>query len=242
MTSPSTQASRRRIRLRARPTRAATDGDAGACWGRGTRSERQPVGCAHTTPAMAAICERRGACARDAGLRGRAGPGGVARWRPPAQAAKAIRAACRVETFDVPALYREAALAGSPAIPLARMLTERVGRRRAATSTGAPPARMSLTQRWSSRCARGLICCASACWPWVELCAALAERHRATPMAGRTLLQQALPITFGLKAARWLALTTRQASGWRRFGRASPLCSLAGLLGRWPRSAPLARA
>jgi 3-carboxy-cis,cis-muconate cycloisomerase len=36
-------------------------------------------------------------------------------------------------------------------------------------------------------------------------CAALADGHRSTPMAGRTLLQQALPITFGLKAAGWLA-------------------------------------
>ena len=35
-------------------------------------------------------------------------------------------------------------------------------------------------------------------------CAALAEAHRSTPMAGRTLLQHALPITFGLKAAGWL--------------------------------------
>jgi 3-carboxy-cis,cis-muconate cycloisomerase len=34
--------------------------------------------------------------------------------------------------------------------------------------------------------------------------AALADRHRATPIAGRTLLQQALPISFGLKAAGWL--------------------------------------
>jgi 3-carboxy-cis,cis-muconate cycloisomerase len=40
-------------------------------------------------------------------------------------------------------------------------------------------------------------------------CAGLAERHRRTPMAGRTLLQHAVPITFGLKAARWLAATTR---------------------------------
>lgn len=36
------------------------------------------------------------------------------------------------------------------------------------------------------------------------LCARLAEEHRATVMAGRTLLQQAVPITFGLKAAGWL--------------------------------------
>jgi 3-carboxy-cis,cis-muconate cycloisomerase len=35
--------------------------------------------------------------------------------------------------------------------------------------------------------------------------AALAEAHRATPMAGRTHLQHALPVTFGLKAAIWLA-------------------------------------
>lgn len=32
----------------------------------------------------------------------------------------------------------------------------------------------------------------------------LAERHRTDPMAGRTLTQHAVPITFGLKAAQWL--------------------------------------
>jgi 3-carboxy-cis,cis-muconate cycloisomerase len=32
----------------------------------------------------------------------------------------------------------------------------------------------------------------------------MAERHRDTVMAGRTLLQQATPTTFGLKAAQWL--------------------------------------
>ena len=36
-------------------------------------------------------------------------------------------------------------------------------------------------------------------------CAAFAERHRDTPMLGRTLLAQALPMTFGLTAAGWLA-------------------------------------
>ena len=35
--------------------------------------------------------------------------------------------------------------------------------------------------------------------------AELARAHRDTPMAGRTLLQQAVPVTFGLKAAGWLA-------------------------------------
>ena len=35
--------------------------------------------------------------------------------------------------------------------------------------------------------------------------ATLARAHRDTPMAGRTLLQQAVPMTFGLKAAGWMA-------------------------------------
>ncbi|HSI56359.1 MAG TPA: adenylosuccinate lyase family protein, partial [Ideonella sp.] len=39
--------------------------------------------------------------------------------------------------------------------------------------------------------------------------AALAARHRDTPMAGRTHLQQALPVTFGYKVAIWLAMFDR---------------------------------
>ena len=38
----------------------------------------------------------------------------------------------------------------------------------------------------------------------VEALAGLARWHRGTPMAGRTLTQPAVPITFGLKAATWL--------------------------------------
>ena len=43
-----------------------------------------------------------------------------------------------------------------------------------------------------------------------QLCQ-LAERHRATLLAGRTHSQQALPITFGLKVAGWLAPLVRHA-------------------------------
>jgi 3-carboxy-cis,cis-muconate cycloisomerase len=41
--------------------------------------------------------------------------------------------------------------------------------------------------------------------------ASLAVRHRDTPMAGRTHLQQALPVTFGAKAAVWLSMMQRHA-------------------------------
>jgi 3-carboxy-cis,cis-muconate cycloisomerase len=46
--------------------------------------------------------------------------------------------------------------------------------------------------------------------------AGLARSHATTKMAGRTLLQAALPTTFGLKAANWLAAITdaRRAIAW----------------------------
>src|SRR2546423_11574554 len=39
----------------------------------------------------------------------------------------------------------------------------------------------------------------------------LSRRYRDTPMAGRTHLQQALPVTFGYKTAIWLAMFDRHA-------------------------------
>ena len=48
---------------------------------------------------------------------------------------------------------------------------------------------------------------------------ALAERHRDTVLAGRTHGQQALPITFGLKVASWIAPLVRHVE---RLGEISP--------------------
>src|ERR1700730_6939930 len=39
--------------------------------------------------------------------------------------------------------------------------------------------------------------------------AGMASKYRDTPMAGRTHLQQALPVTFGYKAAVWLSSIDR---------------------------------
>ena len=128
----------------------------------------------------------------------------------PPGAAQAIGDACRVEVFDVAALYREAALAGTLAIPLVRMLTERVeGNTKryvhwGATSQDTVDTALVLQMR------EGLDLLIDDLMMVAAICADLAERHRRTPMAGRTLLQQALPITFGLKSARWLSLVTRQ--------------------------------
>ncbi|HLI24813.1 MAG TPA: lyase family protein, partial [Acidimicrobiales bacterium] len=50
----------------------------------------------------------------------------------------------------------------------------------------------------------------------VHACARLAGRHRDDAMAGRTLLQQATPITFGLKAAGWLGALMDAGDGLAR--------------------------
>lgn len=130
----------------------------------------------------------------------------------PAEAVQAIAAACRVERFDIPALYRAAVPAGTLAIPLVRALTEQVtpeGRdyvHWGATSQDVIDTAMVLQMR------DGLTLLIDRLLAVGDACAALAEQHRRTLMPGRTLMQQALPITFGLKAARWLGMTTRQVA------------------------------
>lgn len=149
----------------------------------------------------------------------------------PQEAARAIAGACNVEHFDVASLYREAAIAGTPAIPLVRMLTARVeGEARkyvhwGATSQDAIDTALMLQMREGLDLLIGglLDLCASS--------AALAEKHRHTLMAGRTLLQQALPITFGLKAARWLALAVRQIEALRERREKSLALQLGGAAG-----------
>ncbi|HLZ25256.1 MAG TPA: 3-carboxy-cis,cis-muconate cycloisomerase [Ktedonobacterales bacterium] len=129
----------------------------------------------------------------------------------PPDAAAAISAACSVASFDAPAIFHEAAIAGTPAIPLVRLLTERVAGEHGAyvhwgaTSQDVVDTALVLQMR------AGLDGLVQRLIDIGTVCASLAERHRRTLMAGRTLLQQALPIPFGLKAARWLALSTRQA-------------------------------
>ncbi|MBI3964802.1 MAG: hypothetical protein HY329_04120, partial [Chloroflexi bacterium] len=62
-------------------------------------------------------------------------------------------------------------------------------------------------------------------------CAALAERYRGTLMPGRTLLQQALPTTFGLKAARWLVFVTRRLEALRALRPRVLVVQLGGAVG-----------
>jgi 3-carboxy-cis,cis-muconate cycloisomerase len=128
----------------------------------------------------------------------------------PAEAAAAIAVACDASRFDLAALAAAAPLGATLAIPLVKALTAAVADPDAArwvhwgaTSQDVVDTGMVL----QLRAARGGIDA-----DLQRLDAALAElakAHAATPMAGRTLMQQALPTTFGLKAAGWLSQLRR---------------------------------
>lgn len=122
----------------------------------------------------------------------------------PADAADAVATACRAGGFDAAELGRDGRAIGNPAEPLVRALRARVGGDAAryvhygATSQDVmDSASMLVAKRAVALIIEELDGVAAAC-------ARLAEEHRSTPMAGRTLLQQAVPTTFGLKAAGWL--------------------------------------
>jgi 3-carboxy-cis,cis-muconate cycloisomerase len=113
--------------------------------------------------------------------------------------ADAIIRACAAPDIDIPALAEAAAHAGTLAIPLVAWLRARGAAKIHLGSTSqdlADTALMLQSAEAATLMGRDLQRLAAAA-------AALAATHASTPMLGRTLLQPALPITFGLKAASW---------------------------------------
>jgi 3-carboxy-cis,cis-muconate cycloisomerase len=122
----------------------------------------------------------------------------------PAPAAEEIAAACRDADFDIASISRRAVGAGNPAAPLVNDLT-------AAVSPSARPyVHLGATSQDVIDTSLSLIAQRALDPILVDLetiaarCATLAETHRNTLMTARTLLQPALPTTFGLKVATWL--------------------------------------
>ena len=119
-------------------------------------------------------------------------------------AGAAVTAAAQAGAFDAAELGRQAELTGNPVPALVRELTRMVppglagAVHKGATSQDIiDTAAMLLAREALSALAADLTATAAAA-------AALAAAHRDTIMIGRTLLQQAVPVTFGLVAAGWL--------------------------------------
>jgi 3-carboxy-cis,cis-muconate cycloisomerase len=134
----------------------------------------------------------------------------------PTDAAASITAAAVAEGFDIAELIRQSLRAGTPAIPLVRLLTERVRKSNAgaagfvhwgATSQDVTDTAVVILL---GRCRRVLEADHKRV---LRALRRVSDIHAHTVMLGRTLLQPAPPITFGLKAAGWLGALRR---GWAR--------------------------
>ena len=133
----------------------------------------------------------------------------------PSSASAAIGSKCRAELFDLGALGECAAAVGNLAIPLVKQLTALVGQRDkeaarfvhwGATSQDViDTARVLQLRQALDLVARDLD-------GLVEPLGRMAQKHRGTLMAGRTWMQQALPITLGVKLAGWLDALVRHSA------------------------------
>jgi len=122
-----------------------------------------------------------------------------------AGAGAAVTAAAVASGFDPGELGRQAALTGNPVPALVRALTAAVppwaasAVHRGATSQDILDTAAMLVAKRALRAVLADLADAA------DAAAGLAVAHRGTIMIGRTLLQQAVPVTFGLVAAGWLA-------------------------------------
>ena len=126
----------------------------------------------------------------------------------PAEAAVKITEAAASLVIDMERMRRETEIVGYPILPLVHQLAEAAGDAGGYVHWGATTQDIMDT---------ATVLQIRAALDVVErdlrelrmILADLAHRHRATPMAGRTHLQHALPITFGYKVAIWLSSIER---------------------------------
>jgi 3-carboxy-cis,cis-muconate cycloisomerase len=130
----------------------------------------------------------------------------------PKEAAPVIAAYCDAMGFDIVQLASATAKAGNVAIPLVKELTRQVAQADAdvagyvhwgATSQDAIDTGLVLQLR------AALDLLERDCALLEQNSRELARRHAGTVMAGRTWLQQAVPVTLGLKAAGWVDALAR---------------------------------
>ncbi|NMZ77928.1 3-carboxy-cis,cis-muconate cycloisomerase [Pseudomonas mandelii] len=130
----------------------------------------------------------------------------------PLSAAASIAAACQAGHYDFSALGEAIATAGNSAIPLVKALGKQVAANDAeaeryvhlgATSQDVMDTGLVLQLR------RALALIESDLAQLGETLATQALRFVATPLAGRTWLQHATPVTLGMKIAGWLGAVTR---------------------------------
>lgn len=128
----------------------------------------------------------------------------------PAEAAEEIARTANADTLDFELLRQETEIVGYPILPLVHQLNRQCGASGRFVHWGATTQDiMDTAVVLQVRDALDLV--EKEVNTLRATLVALALRYRDTPMAGRTHLQQALPVTFGYKVAVWLAMFDRHA-------------------------------
>ena len=126
----------------------------------------------------------------------------------PADAAAVIERESRIERIDFEHMRHETEIVGYPILPLIHQLVAMCGDAGRYLHWGATTQDiMDSANVLQIRAALEIV--DTDLRELRRILAELARKHRDTPMAGRTHLQQALPVTFGAKAAIWLAMFDR---------------------------------
>ena len=128
----------------------------------------------------------------------------------PKPAAQDIAAKADATTLDFDRLRHETDNVGYPILPLVHQVSKQCGEAGRYLHWGATTQDIMDTAV-VLQIRDGLALIAADIAALQTILADLAQRHRDTPMAGRTHLQQALPVTFGYKVAIWLAMFDRHA-------------------------------
>ncbi|MCQ3029724.1 3-carboxy-cis,cis-muconate cycloisomerase [Pseudomonas syringae] len=130
----------------------------------------------------------------------------------PAEVVEDIQAGCRAELFDFAELAVAIGNAGNSAIPLVKALGKKIAARNptaeryvhmGATSQDVMDSGLVLQLR------AAIVLLERDLAELAESLARQAQRYAVTPLAGRTWLQQATPVTLGMKIAGWLGAITR---------------------------------
>ncbi|SFK37530.1 class-II fumarase/aspartase family protein [Falsiroseomonas stagni] len=122
----------------------------------------------------------------------------------PGEAAAAITAAARVETLDIPALAAATRNTGFPVVGLVKQLSAAAGADAGRWTHWGTTTQDIVDTALVLQMRDAFALIAADLDRLIAAFATLARDHRHTVMAGRTHAQQALPITFGYKAALWL--------------------------------------
>ncbi|MGY4475750.1 class-II fumarase/aspartase family protein [Bradyrhizobium sp. USDA 3364] len=129
----------------------------------------------------------------------------------PVEAAKEIAKRTDVAAFDFDLLRQETDVVGYPILPLVHQMAKQCGEAGryvhwGATTQDIMDTAVVLQLRDGLKIVEDDIAALR------SILADLSKKYRDTPMAGRTHLQQALPVTFGYKTAIWLAAFDRHAA------------------------------